>query len=70
MSRFPFPLPNGWFQVAYSDELAPGGVVPLHYFGRELVLFRTEGGREKRKGKDDEEHASNHGVFWVPTISL
>ena len=45
MKRFPFPLPNGWFQVAYSDELAPGDVVPLHYFGRELVLFRTEDGR-------------------------
>ena len=45
MKRFPFPIPNGWFQVAYSDELASGGVVPLRYFGRELVLFRTESGR-------------------------
>jgi 3-ketosteroid 9alpha-monooxygenase subunit A len=44
-SRFPFPrYPNGWFQVAYSDELAPGAVVPVQYFGRELVLFRTEAG--------------------------
>ena len=41
MSRFPFPrYPNGWFQVAYADELAPGGVMPLKYFGKELVLFR------------------------------
>jgi phenylpropionate dioxygenase-like ring-hydroxylating dioxygenase large terminal subunit len=45
MSRFPMPrYPNGWFQVAYSNELAPGGVMPLQYFGRELVLFRTEAG--------------------------
>ncbi len=45
MGRFPFPrYPNGWFQVAYSDELAPGTVVPLRYFGRDLVLFRTEAG--------------------------
>jgi 3-ketosteroid 9alpha-monooxygenase subunit A len=45
MSRFPFPrYPNGWFQVAYADELAPGAVVPLKYFGRDLVLFRTESG--------------------------
>jgi nitrite reductase/ring-hydroxylating ferredoxin subunit len=45
MSRFPFPrYPDGWFQVAYSDELAPGAVMPLSYFGRELVLFRTEAG--------------------------
>lgn len=43
--RYPFPpYADGWFQVAYSDELAPGDVVPLKYFGRDLVLFRTEGG--------------------------
>jgi len=38
------PFPNCWFQVAYSDELQPGEVMPLHYFGRELVLFRGEDG--------------------------
>ena len=38
------PYPNGWFQVAYSDELHPGDVVPLTYFGEELVLFRDEAG--------------------------
>jgi phenylpropionate dioxygenase-like ring-hydroxylating dioxygenase large terminal subunit len=43
--RFPFPpFPSGWFQVAYGDELAPGAVVPLTGFGRELVLFRDEAG--------------------------
>jgi phenylpropionate dioxygenase-like ring-hydroxylating dioxygenase large terminal subunit len=42
---YPFPpYPNGWFQVAYSDELAPGGVLPIEYFGRDLVLFRDEQG--------------------------
>ena len=41
---FPFPMPNGWFQVAYGDELAAGEVKALHYFDRELVLFRTEDG--------------------------
>ena len=41
--RFPFPpYPDGWFQVAYSDDVGPGQVVPLSYFGRELVLFRDE----------------------------
>ena len=45
MSRFPFPrYPNGWFQVAYSDELAPSAVLPLRYFGKEMVLFRAETG--------------------------
>lgn len=44
-SRFPFPLPDGWFQVAYGDELAPGELRGLHYFDRELVLYRGESGR-------------------------
>ncbi|NLY92581.1 MAG: Rieske 2Fe-2S domain-containing protein [Myxococcales bacterium] len=38
------PIPNGWFQVAYDDEVKPGDVIPLKYFGKDLVLFRTEGG--------------------------
>jgi 3-ketosteroid 9alpha-monooxygenase subunit A len=45
MARFPYPAyPNGWFRVAYSSELAAGEIKPLHYFGRELVLFRGEDG--------------------------
>src|SRR5688572_29591868 len=48
MSRFPMPrYPNGWFQVAYADDLKPGAALPLRYFGRDLVLFRTEGGDAK-----------------------
>jgi nitrite reductase/ring-hydroxylating ferredoxin subunit len=42
--RFPFPIPNGWFVVARADELAPGEVRSLFYFGRDLVLFRTADG--------------------------
>ncbi len=43
--RYPFPAyPNGWFRVAYSDELGAGEVQPLQYFGKKLVLFRTEDG--------------------------
>lgn len=42
--RFPLSIPNGWFQIAYSDELASGRVQPLHYFDSDLVLFRTESG--------------------------
>jgi nitrite reductase/ring-hydroxylating ferredoxin subunit len=39
--RYPFPAyANGWFRVAYSHELDTGAVQPLHYFGRDLVLFR------------------------------
>jgi phenylpropionate dioxygenase-like ring-hydroxylating dioxygenase large terminal subunit len=44
-SRYPFTsFPNGWFFVAYSKELRPKEVRPLRYFGKDLVLFRTEDG--------------------------
>lgn len=43
--RFPMtPYPNGWYKVAFSDELKAGDVKPLHCFGQELVLFRTSDG--------------------------
>lgn len=43
-NRYPMPMPFGWFAVSYSDELAVGESKPIHYFGKELVLFRTESG--------------------------
>ena len=42
--RFPFGIPNGWFLVAYAEDVAPGQVVRRHYLDRELVLFRGESG--------------------------
>jgi nitrite reductase/ring-hydroxylating ferredoxin subunit len=45
--RFPFPMPNGWFIVAKAEELAPLEVVPLYYFGRDLVLYRTAAGEPR-----------------------
>jgi nitrite reductase/ring-hydroxylating ferredoxin subunit len=45
MSRFPFPVPFGWFQVGWSADLPPGGVKPLYYFGRDLVLWRDGDGQ-------------------------
>lgn len=45
-TRYPFhPYPTGWFSVGFTDDLAPGDVRPLRYFGRDLVLFRTESGK-------------------------
>ncbi len=38
---------TGWFVVAWSSDLAPGAVLPIRYFGRDLVLFRTESGEAK-----------------------
>lgn len=45
--RFPFPIPNGWFVVETSDQLAAGEVRALHYFDRDLVLFRTDTGEAR-----------------------
>lgn len=44
MSRYPFPIPFGWYQVGYPTEVAPGEVKPLFYFDRHLVLWRDEEG--------------------------
>jgi nitrite reductase/ring-hydroxylating ferredoxin subunit len=46
-NRFPFPIPHGWFILAEAKDLEPGQVVPMHYFGRDLVLFRTETGEPR-----------------------
>jgi 3-ketosteroid 9alpha-monooxygenase subunit A len=35
---------TGWFQVAWSTDISAGQVVPLHYFGRDLVAYRSHGG--------------------------
>jgi 3-ketosteroid 9alpha-monooxygenase subunit A len=39
------PIPNGWFQIAYADEIKPGDVKPLKYFGKDLVIWRSEEGQ-------------------------
>jgi nitrite reductase/ring-hydroxylating ferredoxin subunit len=41
------PLPNGWFAVAFSKDLREGDVRPIHYFGEDLVLFRTRSGQAR-----------------------
>ena len=43
--EWPFPAyPNGWFVVAWADEIGPGETLPLEYFGRDFVLYRDEEG--------------------------
>jgi nitrite reductase/ring-hydroxylating ferredoxin subunit len=41
------PIPNGWFAVAFSNELVPGEVKRIHYFDEELVLYRGREGAPK-----------------------
>lgn len=38
------PSPSGWFAVAFSTEVPASGVVARHYFGQDLVVFRTATG--------------------------
>lgn len=45
MSRSPFPIPFGWFQVGWPSDLAIGETKPLYYFGRHLVMWRGEDGQ-------------------------
>lgn len=44
--RFPFAgLPKGWFVVAFAQDIQPGKLHPMRYFGRELIGFRGESGK-------------------------
>jgi len=36
--------PTGWFMIGWSAEFPSGRAVPLHYFGRDLVAYRADGG--------------------------
>ena len=47
------PIPNGWFQIAYADELAPGRVLPLRYFGKSLTATRLAAGSLEVVDHDD-----------------
>lgn len=43
---FRFPgIPVGWYTVATSREVKAGQVVPVKYFGEQLILYRTKSGR-------------------------
>ena len=41
------PMPNGWFGVAFARDLHVGDVRPIHYFGEDMVLFRTRSGQAR-----------------------
>jgi len=38
------PYPDGWFAVAFADELRPGRVLRRRFMGEDLVVYRTRGG--------------------------
>jgi nitrite reductase/ring-hydroxylating ferredoxin subunit len=43
-ARWPWPVPFGWFAVAWADELQPGQIVPRRLFGADTVLWRDDTG--------------------------
>jgi hypothetical protein len=67
MRRFPFPLPNGWFNVAYADELPRGARRTAHYFGRDLVVARDERGEVGVREAGDLRWPAleRNGVVWT-----
>ena len=48
--EYPFPIPSGWFRVAFAQDLRAGQVSTLRYFGRELVLVAFESGEVRLFG--------------------
>ena len=45
MSHFPFPrLPYGWYLASPSADVAAGEIRTFHYFGQELVIYRSTAG--------------------------
>ena len=46
--KYRFPgIPVGWYTIATSREVKAGQVVPVQYFGQELILYRTESGEAR-----------------------
>ncbi len=42
---------TGWFQVAWSGDIGREKVVPLRYFGRDLVAYRGKDGVVRVHGR-------------------
>ena len=44
-SRYRFTYyPRSWYRVAHSSDVPRGGLLSVHYFGRDLVVFRGDDG--------------------------
>ena len=51
VETFRFPgIPLGWYAVATSEEVRAGQILPVQYFGEELILYRTESGEARLTG--------------------
>lgn len=48
MSRYPFPIPFGWFQICWPDDVPDQGAYLTHNVGRDLAVARAQDGIEVR----------------------
>ena len=44
MPRYPFPIPYGWFQACWPDDVPAGGDFPFQAVGRDLLVQTTADG--------------------------
>jgi nitrite reductase/ring-hydroxylating ferredoxin subunit len=44
VSRSPFPIPFGWYQLGWPADVAVGEVKPIRYFGKHLIWWRDTNG--------------------------
>ena len=43
--RYPMqPYPTSWYRIASSSDVVEGALHRVHYFGRDLIIFRDEEG--------------------------
>lgn len=40
-----YPYPNGWYVLCKQDELQPGQIIDKKFAGKDIIIFRTEGGK-------------------------
>ena len=65
-ARFPFTsYPRGWFAVAFSGDVAAGAVKTVHYFGQDIVLFRTAVGKLSALDRTCPHLGAHLGAGWV-----
>lgn len=53
MGRYPFPIPFGWFQICWPDDVPVEGAYLTHNVGRDLAVHRADDGFEVRDVEGD-----------------
>ena len=59
LADYPPPYPTGWYRVANSAELEPGGVLKVQCLGRSFTVFR---GRESGRASVLDSHCPHQGA--------